>query len=467
MHSFTKLFTLLGVLCTGYINPEEIFGRQDSVTVIAGAEYKKSALHKILWGRNRRKEWTTPIRAAAVSLDTMYGGLTPYKKGGGNESKTLRLRSVSGKEYVIRSINKSRAAVTPKLLRNSYFGMIIQDGVSMSYPYGALAVPVMMTHAGIYHTEARLVYIPSQPALDSFNNVFANDLYLLEERPEGDWSDGAPHLGNFKKFYSTKDVFEKMREDGSYKADQHAFIKSRLFDILVADWDRNHDNWRWGNTSNDSITFLPVARDRDQAFFTRNGIMMALLMPVMKVSFMQNFDHTIKNVGKLTKQDRALDEIFTNEMTLNDWIDAANQLQSSLTDSVITASIKQLPPEIFVISGKELIEKLQTRRNDLPQYAAAFYRMLAKNVTVNGTTGNDHFRLKHSEDGNVLLEIFSPYNEGHVIYKRVFFPSETKEITINGFGGDDVFDIDPSIKKIRITTENKVVPSPAFKEKSR
>jgi hypothetical protein len=466
MHSFTKLIAVI-LLSLGCTCPFTTYAWQDSVSVIAGLEYKRSVVHKFFWGKNRRKEWTATVKVPVVSLDTMHGGLTPYRKGGGNESKTLRLKTAGGKEYVIRSLNKSREAVTPKLLRHSYFGLIIQDGVSMSYPYGALAVPWMMTQAGIYHTEAKLVYIPSQKALDSFNHVYGNDLYLLEERPEGDWSEGPPYLGHFKKFYSTKEVFDKMREDGHYKADQHAFIKSRLFDILVADWDRNHDNWRWGATENDPSVFLPIARDRDQAFFTRNGILMPLLMPLMRVSFMQNFSHEISNVSKLTKQDRALDEIFTNEMNMDDWISAADELRRSLTDSVITASVSQLPPEIFAISGLELIEKLIERRNELSQYAASFYRVLAKKVTVNGTTGKNIFKLQQLADKTVVVEVFD-YNESiHPFYKRLFSPAETKQIILNGFGGEDIFDIGPAITGIKIITENNAVPSPAFKEKSK
>jgi hypothetical protein len=467
MHSLTRLIALAALFCSGCLCPASTYSRQDSITVIAGSEYKRSALHQFFWGKNRRKEWTAPVRVPVVLLDSLHGGLTPYRKGGGNESKTLRLKSPTGKEYVIRSINKSREAVTPRLLRNSYFGMVIQDGVSMSYPYGALAVPVMMSKAGIYHTEAKLVYVPSQKALDTFDTVYGGDLYLLEERPEGDWSDGAPYLGHFKKFFSTKEVFDKMTEDGRNKADQHAFIKSRLFDILLADWDRNHDNWRWGTTESDPFLFLPIARDRDQAFFTRNGIMMPLLMPLMRVSFMQNFGYSIEDVSKLTKQDRALDEIFTNAMRVEDWINAANQLRDALTDSVITASIHQLPAEIFRISGDELIKKLISRRNDLQQYAVAFYQVLAKLVTVNGTSGNNRFVAKQMADGKVLIEVFDDHDASIPFYTRAFMPGDTKKITLKGFGGSDVFDVDRSIKGIKIITETNISPSPAFKEKSK
>lgn len=235
-------------------------------TVTAGAAYQRSNFHQWLWGRNRRAEWATPIEVPVLWLDTACGGLTPYQQGGGNETKSLRLKSATGKEYALRSIDKSRTDVIPKGFENTFVENIIRDGVSMAHPYGVSALPVMLDAAGIHHPNGIIVYVPEQAAMDSFNDKFKNDLYLLEQRPDGDWSEAA-NLGNFKKFESTADLVEKMLKSNKNIADQHAFIKARLFDMLVADWDRHEDNWRWGEKeSGDKTTYIPVARDRDQVF---------------------------------------------------------------------------------------------------------------------------------------------------------------------------------------------------------
>src|SRR5687767_13319347 len=78
---------------------------QDTIVIAAGEEYSRSRLYQVFWGSNWRGEWTVPVQVPVISLDTIYGGLTPYQKGGGNETNSLRLRTASGKEYVIRSIN--------------------------------------------------------------------------------------------------------------------------------------------------------------------------------------------------------------------------------------------------------------------------------------------------------------------------------------------------------------------------
>ncbi len=172
---------------------------------------------------------------------------------------------------------------------------------------------------------------------------------------------------------------------------------------------------------------------------------------------MQSFDYTIKNVRKLTltKRERTLDNFFTNEMSYNDWIKAAAILRKSLTDSIITASIKKLPPEVFSISGNEIIDKLKQRRNNMEYYAARYYYAMAKKVEINGSIQQEHFEIKKQSNKEVSIKIFRLNSSGHKdntpYYNRIFNAKETKLITINSFGGSDVFDKDKELYGIKIT----------------
>lgn len=436
------------------------------VKIAAGEEYQKSRLHQWFWGSNNRPEWTTPVSAKIVSLDTLYGGLKPYKKGGGNESKTLRLRSEQGKEYVLRSVNKTRTAVIPGFLRGSIFAGFIQDGVSQSHPYASLAIAIMSSYASVYHPEPMLIYVPSQPALDKYNDHFGNDLYFIEERPEGDWS-AVNHMGNFVEFESTLKLLKKMKKDNTWTIDQAAYIKSRLFDVLIADWDRQQDNWRWGIRQAGSTHYFPFSRDRDQALFSTNGKMTRLLMPLMHVAFMQDLNNRKKNTALLTSQDRELDRIFSNEMEKEDWVQAAGILKNSLTDSVIASSVKRLPAEIYALSGEGLIRTLQYRRNQLDQYALDFYTVLAEKVEVNGSAKDERFEVKKIGEDKVLVNLFRITNgrtEINPYYSRVFVLSETKQVNLYGFGGKDIFEMDENIKEMKIRFHEGENDNPLFKK---
>src|SRR3954453_4979761 len=165
----------------------------------AGPEYKRSSFHEMLWGKNYRQEWSTSIKVPVILLDTLKGGLIPYQEGRGHQSKSLRLHNNSGKEYALRSVNKSVSKLVPETYQNTFIQDIVQDEISMSHPYGAVAIPVMAQSAGILHTNPEFVFLPHQQALDTFNNKYGNDLYLFEQKAGGNWKD-ANNLGNFTEF---------------------------------------------------------------------------------------------------------------------------------------------------------------------------------------------------------------------------------------------------------------------------
>ncbi|HEY2726590.1 MAG TPA: BamA/TamA family outer membrane protein, partial [Parafilimonas sp.] len=359
----------------------------------------------------------------------------------------------SGKDFTLRSIDKSRKDVVEPEYKHTFIEDIIDDGVSMSYPYGAFGLPVMQEQAGIYHTHPQIVYVPKQPALDTFNEKFGNDLYLLEQRLNGDWSD-ADNLGNFKNFTSTDDVVEKLEADNTSRANQFAFLKARLFDMLIADWDRHEDNWQWGSADTVATVYTAVPRDRDQAFFTHDGVIINQVLKGSELGFMQNFGNEISNIKMLNYEERNMDRFFLNEMNLNDWINAAKSIQAELTDETIEKSIEQLPPEIFAISGKELIAKLKVRRDHLIKYAKEYYFFIAKEVEITGSKQREYFYVNTSGAEETSVEIFRIDSIGKksdtAFYSRKFNPAETKEIRLYGIDGEDVYEINRSNNAIHL-----------------
>ncbi|MFT7251839.1 MAG: hypothetical protein ACI9FW_001585, partial [Flavobacterium sp.] len=63
----------------------------------------KSKFYTFLWGERYRKYFSQVITAKTIDLDTLFGGLKPIRKGGGTQSKSLRLEAKDGRQYVIRA----------------------------------------------------------------------------------------------------------------------------------------------------------------------------------------------------------------------------------------------------------------------------------------------------------------------------------------------------------------------------
>lgn len=120
-------------------------------TVVAGEHYKVGFLKKILLGRHYRTEWTTPVQVPIFDIDTVKGGLTPIKKGGSRQTTNLRLQDSLGRQFVIRSIDKTPTRALPKELQKTIFAQLMSDQTSAAHPYASLVIPTLADAAQVYH----------------------------------------------------------------------------------------------------------------------------------------------------------------------------------------------------------------------------------------------------------------------------------------------------------------------------
>ncbi len=419
-------------------------------TISAGPQYKRSGWHDFFWGKNYRKEWYTPVRLRVFLLDKNKGGLTAVKEGGGHQTTSLHLETKNGENYSLRSVDKKLGKVLPENFRGTFIERIANDEVSMSNPYAAVTVPGMAASAGIYHTNPEYVFLPKQDALDSFNKL-GDNVYLFEQRLKGDWS-SSDNLGNFDKFYDTSDVLKKLREETKYHVDQAEFVKARLFDMFIGDWDRHEDQWGWGIVKKGAEKiFVPVPQDRDQVYFKHNGVLLDVAISAAGLHYLQSFKSKIGNVNTFNFEERGIDRLFTNQLNLAAWQSIAKNLQQSLTDNVIESSIKKLPPEIYSISGNTIIANLKSRRDHLIEYATKYYLFLAKEVEIVGTKGSEYFEVKRLNDNETTVNLYNKTKEGNKenepFYSRTFLTNETKEIRLFGLSGKDVYTTEGKVNK--------------------
>lgn len=437
------LYLSLVTICPQW-NPVSAQKINSTFTTVAGKQYYTSNLHQALWGRHYRKEWKTPAIFKLVMLDTLAGGISPYQAVGGRQSKSLRLKDVNGREYVLRSIDKTFENALPEILKGSFIAGIANDQVSIAHPYSALTIAPMAEAAAILHTNPLIIFLPKQDRLGEFNTEYGDALYLFEQRPDGNWTNAA-NFDNSVNIIGTDNLLEVLEKDNDVKVDQLLYIRSRIFDMFIGDWGRHEDQWRWAAKKEDGgIIYKPIPRDRDQAYTKFDGILTGIFKGLASGKF-QSFGANIKNVKKFNFAAKHLDRRMANEMTQQQWISLATEIQQALTDNVIESAIHQLPAEIFPISGNKIISNLKERRNKLVDYARAYYLFLAKEVDIPGSKGNEKFEIKRNEDGSTGVNIYKITNQGKTkeqpFYSRIFYSSETKEIRLYGLGAPDVYEI--------------------------
>ena len=424
----------------------------DSVTVRASTQYQAGKFKTWLLGRNYRREWAQPVRVPVLNLPTLHGGLTPLKQGGGLQTKSLRLKAADGREYVLRSVEKNTEQVLSQEFRNTVAANVVQDQISASHPYAALTVPLLAEAAGVGHTSPQLVWVPDTDQLGEFRGAFCNTLALLEERepaPPTAW--GTP-----ARAYSTDKVLELLREDPRHRVDQRAVLRARLFDVFIADWDRHDDQWRWvGYAQPDgSLLLRALPRDRDQALFVNQGVLPKVASRKWALGKIQGFDGSLRDVPSFMFNGRYFDRSFLTELTREDWLTQAAELQASLPDAVIEQAVRQWPDSVFRLSGPTIIAQLKANRDALPRYAEEYYRFLAQEVDVAGSDQAELFAVQHLDKARTQVSVYalnSPAPRQQPRYQRTFFTAETRELRVFANGGRDVVEVSgPASQGLRV-----------------
>ncbi|MBG8554656.1 hypothetical protein [Hymenobacter guriensis] len=426
--------------------PRPVIPPDSVVTIAAGPQYMRGAMHRFFWGKHYRTVWHQPVRVPVVSLRKLVpGGLRPTEAGGSFQTKNLRLVDTNGREFVLRSVDKDPTKALPENLREGFVGRLMQDQTSVIQPYGAYIVPPLAQAAGVYHTNPRLVYIGDDPALGKFQKDYANALYLLEERPEGDQSTVAS-FGRSAKVESSRKVFTNLVLKADFRVNAPQYLRARLFDMFLGDWSRREDQWRWASfvTPAGGVRYEAIPRDRDHAFFKFDDGLLTHIIGWVKSNY-QSFHEEIRlaDVEGLNRAARPMDKSLLVYLSRAQVQQVADSLKKRLSDQVIDEALAAWPPEIRELSEAEFRRKLRSRRNQLPAVADKFYELLARDVEVPGTDQAERFVLESAGPAQVRLSV---YRRGTVladslIGQRTFLTTETRTLKLFGLGGNDQFDL--------------------------
>ena len=431
------------------------FPNEIEVSVYTKQETNRTDFFETFWGDHYRNVYSTTIKAKVATLDTLYGGLEVVRKGGGHQTRSLRLKTKDGKELNMRALRKSATQYLQAVLfkdtyvedefeRTTIEGLI-HDFYTAAHPYAFLVVPDLSDAASIYHTNPKLYYIPKHKHLGDYNEEYGDELYMIEERPEDNYTDERT-FGYADDIESTHDIIEKVRKDEKYKIDEQAFIRARLFDMLIGDWDRHQDQWRWAqfDQPNGDKLYRPIPRDRDQVFSNFDG----LLLDIMKVisgstKQLQVYDKELKNIGWMNSAGIKLDRVLIQQAGLNTWVQEAKYLQDNITDYVIEEAFLKVPKEVQDETLREIKEKLKGRRSNLIDIATRYHSYLNQLVILTGTDKDDFIEVFRTGDKETHVKISRIIDgeKGEVIIDKKFNRDITKEIWIYGLDDKDIFEV--------------------------
>jgi hypothetical protein len=438
-----------------FTNYPSNFPESKKASIYTKDEVTKGGLYKSLWGERYRKYFGTEVDAPIVNLDTLFGGITLVRKGGGHQSKSLRFKDKQDREYVMRALRKNAlqylqaVAFKDQFIDGQFDDTFTQDLLldvfTGSHPYAPFTIGTLSDAVGVYHTNPKLYFIPKQNALGDYNSEFGDELYMIEERASDGHGDKAS-FGFSNELISTDDLLKKLNKDEDFVLDEASYIRARLFDMLIGDWDRHEDQWRWAKFKEGKKTiYRPVPRDRDQAFsIMSDGALLSFATSIIPdLRLMKSYSEDLKSAKWFNLEPYPLDMTLISQSDKPVWDAQVKRIVDNLTNEIIDDAFTNFPDEVNDETIKDIKAKLQGRRANLQKISDDYYNHINKYAVIKGTNKDDWFDIERLSNGQTKITGYRIKNgeKADIFHQRTYSNQETKEIWVYGLDDDDVFKV--------------------------
>jgi len=259
--------------------------------------------------------------------------------------------------------------------------------------------------------------------------VFAGRVGMLTVH-EDERKGGGPGFGGYTMIVSSDSLYREVTTNPKSTIDDRYFLRARLLDALVGDWDRHSDQWRWGRRRiGDSTVWRAIPRDRDWAFARIDG-MTAIVSRLVFPNYV-GFSNQVPSPRRLARSGERIDHRVLNRLERIPFLDVVNEVQTLLTDSVLAAAIEALPPPYLELERDRLLIGLKARRDQLGAYGQAYYTRLAGTVNVYGfDQSQDFVEFQRISKERVRVTLRTGTATGPIRYERLLDGRETKTVKL-------------------------------------
>lgn len=398
--------------------------------------------HRKIFGENYRKEWAAKVKFPYLKLSELHGGLTPEERGGGKQTQTLHMVDATGKKWTLRTVEKDANRIVPDELKGTLLSGLLDDAVSAQNPYGALVVPPIADAVKVPHTNPVIGVVAPDKNLGQYAETFVGKVCLLEERQPLGKSD------------NTEKMQKALAKDNDNHLKAKEVARARMLDVVIGDWDRHEDQWGWYDEKKGSgKDFAAVPKDRDQVLYTVQGPVEYLAGRRWVLPTLQGFGPQIKDVRYSMFKSRFVNWYPEMQFSHEEWMKIANGIKKDITDSVIDAAMRRLPPEIYRLRGDTLARMMKARRDALPAAMDEYYRFLYRIVDIKLSDKNEKVALSDAPNGGMQVTVNKISKKGKVddeLMSLAYDPQYTKEIRIFTADGDDQVVVDNKQSDIKV-----------------
>jgi hypothetical protein len=408
--------------------------------ITPGAEYDAGWLHSVFFGAHWRDLWASPIEIGVFDMNKFAGGLTPVKRGGGLQSLSIQFKGSNGKSYKFRSVRKTTKRVIDPEFYGTVVEAILEDQLSIKHPLSNLIAPVFLNEVGVLNFQPKIGILPNDNKLNDFSE-FKGLLGMIQEAPEkdekaSDYFPGAEKIINTKKFYKLTD---KSYND---RVDAPEFLKAKLIDIFMSDWDRHQKQWLWASFKKGDLNlWKPIPMDRDEAFCRYDGFFPWLIEGYTPRFNGMGYGYPLMKFQ--TWEGRDLDRKFLASIDKPLWDSVTNYVISKLTNDVIDKAVRIMPSNWYSLKGAFLNDILKTRRDELKEASEEYYELTFDEPTIWLTDNPEFVEVNRIDNHKLDVTAYkkdenSSIKSDEVLFHRVFNDDVTSEVRIFLQGGDDI-----------------------------
>lgn len=423
----------------------------DSIKTSIYSKFKtrKSNTYHFLWGKHYKDFYQKELKFKTTLLDTLYGGLKPIGIEQLSTSTFITLKNKKGIEYWLIPIKKD---IEDFLQTNSFeiksekepFQKTItkdflEDYFTTIYPFAALGIEHLSKEIGINSLEYKLFYIPKNRSLELFHKKIGNGIYFITQKPNS-FQKNENMFGNPEFIVDTNDLLYTLQTEKEHQIDVNAYLKVRLFDMLIGDWDRDASHYKWAAKKNGTKTiYTPIPFQRDQAFAKYDGAILSVLKQFSLLGQMHHYDKRIKKTSSFNSKAYTLDLALLPHVSEKEWIDAAIYIQSHLSNQTIDSAFQKMTLNFEESKdSQKLKDHFKNRLKMLRKTAIKHHRYLEKKVLIVGSKLDDKFFISRLDKKRTQITVYQgeaiPEN---ILFDKTYSSKGSGEIWIYGLEGND------------------------------
>lgn len=402
---------------------------------------RKSDLYNKLWGEHYRTLYSLPITVPAVTLQSLWGGVKVVEQAAdfqgllleNNKQQLCLLKPLGGYTTFIES-KFFQEVYNKKVFKNTYLDQFIGDAYTIINPYTFISADYLARSSGLSSNNSRIFYLPEHSTRDTVANGTSIENKLVSVID-------VPDFNTRPNILLTEELLDTLQANKNFQVDQVLYIRERLLDMLIGDWNKIPENWNWlGRSEGDSILYAPIVIDRNHAFTKVDGVLFKQMLRVLGLGFIVNYDASPKSVRKENTLGFALDMALTSQSDVSVWTGQARFIRQTLTDSIIDKAFSRLPKGIEGKEIKRITRIIKERREKLEVIAKNYFASLQQTPVLTGTNRSDRFVIDRHNPDSLFIQMYDQQT-GQRVFDRKYSRKKTKEIWLYGLEGDDRFEV--------------------------